>query len=163
VALSESTLAAELANMVPTMSEGDAATALAQAYADYMDNAIANGGSPVPIIAAAVQAQVTGMASVVDFEAGDSASEGAAEVIKCFNRLWDRMVAFPASFFSGATAVTKPTFAGLQAALAATFTANTTNRRSRAQSAAALAADIHPATDGKGTATFPGPVIKTIT
>jgi hypothetical protein len=165
MALSESTLATELANMEPTSSESAAATALAQAFADYMDNAVAGTWGGVPINAAAVQAQVSAMAAAVDFEAGDTATEGAQEVRKCFWVLWTAMFTAPATFFTGAIAITPPNYGanGLVAALATTFGENVSIPRDLEDSAAELAADIHPRTDDQASATFPGPIIKLIT
>lgn len=162
MALSQTTLADALVNMVPCSDPDDGALAFAQAVADYMDDAVADSPS-FPIIGAAVQAQVSAMAAAVSFSDDATSTEGATELKKAIDALWTAMVAAPATFFAGAIAITPPTYAGLVAAMADTMDDNTSIPRDLEDSADELASDIHSATDGQGTATWSGPIVRTIT
>lgn len=161
MALSQSTLATELENLVPTASASTAATTLAQAYGDYMKGAESNA---VPITSASVDSlAVPAMAAAMTFTAGDTSAQGAAQFVAGLAAFWGAMVAAPASFFTGATVITPPPFTTTAASLATDFDNNTSNEETLADSAAALAATIHGDTDGIGTATFPGPTVAPIT
>jgi len=153
MALSESTLATALENMTPTLTAGEGEQALAEAYGDYMANRAQ--ASLVLITQASVESfAVPAMAGAMAFTPGASSSEGAAAVVAGLVAFWGALVAAPALYFSGATLITPPTFAGLQAALAAAFDANTSGEATLEEAAEALGAVIHPATDNQGTATI---------
>lgn len=159
MALAQSTLAAELQTLSPTAISGEGEQRLAQAYGDYIKAAVAGA---VPIVAAAVDAlAVPAMANAMSFVHG-SAANGAAVVTAGVTAFWAAMVATPASFFATATVIAPPPFAVLSATLAVTFTTNTAGAKSLADATSAMAADLHAATSGQGTATFPGPVVSAI-
>lgn len=161
MALTEATLATALEDMEPTSSELEAEQTFSESYGTYMKQAIAGAA---PIISAAVDSlAVPAMKTAVDFDCGDSCGDCADEMVEGFVAFWGAMVAAPASFFASATAISPPSFTGLAATLAATLADNSSNGYSLADCAAALAEDIHPATDNQGTATFPGPIVETIT
>lgn len=151
--LSQSALATEIENMVPTL--GSSSAILAQAYGDYMKDAIAGA---TPITAATVDSSaVPAMTAAMTFSQPGTPTSGATVITTGLTAFWGAMVAAPATFFSGATVITPPIFPPLIATLAATLLANATGSASLADSAAALAADIHLATDGIGTATIGTP------
>lgn len=159
MALLQTTLATALEELVPTSGEGVAEQRLAAAYGAYMKQAVAGA---VPIVAAAVDATaIPAMASAMAFALG-SAADGAAVVVAGVTAFWAAMVAAPAAFFAGAIVITAPPFGGLAAALAATFSANTSGAVSLVDAVNAMATDMHSATAGIGTATFPGPVVSAI-
>lgn len=158
--LSQSQLSTEIQAMVPTA--GAAETTLAQAFGDYFKGAIAGA---VTVIGSAIDSTaVPAMAGAMSFAEGATPLEGAGEIKAGIDAFWAAMVAAPASFFAAATLITPPAVYGtLPASLAATFIANTGASASLADSADDMAADIHPLTDGTGTATFPGPTVQIIT
>lgn len=159
MALSSSTLATELAALTPTDTPGAAEQTLAMAYGEYMKAAEAGG---VPIFASAVDSlAVPAMVGAMAFSLG-SAADGAAVIVAGVSAFWSAMVGAPASFFATATAITAPPFATLAADLAATFVANVITSATLEQATSAMASDIHLATAGQGTATFPGPVTSPI-
>lgn len=161
MALSQATLATELENMSPSSSESLAIEAFSQAYGDYMKTAIAGA---VPIIGAAIDSiAVPAMRAAIDWDPGDSCLEGTTEMVEGLAAFWASMVAAPASFFADAIAISPPSFAGLATTLHVTLCDNQDAGKTLAESAAEMAQDIHPSTDEQGTATFPGPIVETIT
>ena len=160
MALVETTLATELEALVPTVAIGVGAARLATAYGHYMHDATAGG---VPMSASAVDATaVPAMADALAFVPGASAADGAAVLCAGVVAFWAAMAASPGSFFSGATAITPPTFATLPRALAAVFEACAVPGVPLSHAAAAIAGQLHAATAGLGTATRPGPVVAPI-
>jgi hypothetical protein len=155
MSLSSSVLAAEIENLTPTSSASGAATALANAYGSYMEDATSNS-----VGVSSVAAGVAAMASAMTFS---SAGDGASQIKTGLQAFWAALVSNPSGVFSGASAITPPTFSAFPAALAAVFTSNTSGSESLEDSAAAIAAAIHTATDNQGTATFPGPITAPIT
>lgn len=156
--LSQGELATALEGLTPTVDADAGADALASAYATYMGKAVAGG---TPIIRSAISATAApAMTAAMNFASDATAADGADVVVAGVQAFWDAMVAAPASFFSGATAITPPPFASLASSLAATFSGNLGS--SLEQAASTLAADLHGATDDQGTATIAGsPVLIT--
>ncbi len=156
MALVEATLSTELQAVVPTLGSG--ATALAQAYANYMAGATAL----TPILAPALPAAVTAMAGAMTFSAGASAAAGAAVLAAGVAAFWAAMNAPAASYFASATLVTPPpALAGLAAALAPIMTANAASGVTLEDASDALAAALHTASLG-GTATTPVAIVTPI-
>lgn len=156
MARSESTLSSELLAVVPVSNAATAASNLAQAYGDYMKDAESNS---VPVVDAFIDSTcVPAMAAAMVFSEGDTAAQGAAKFTAGFVAFWAAAVASPAAFIVGATAITPPSFASLSSALTATFGSNVgPPAKSLVQAAAALASNIHAATNSSPTATFTTP------
>lgn len=158
--LSSTTLANEIEALTPTATAGVAESRLAAAYGNYMHGALTGAG---PIIAAAVDAlAVPAMADAMAFEAGATAAQGAAIVRDGVAEFWIAMSASPASFFAGAMVIAPPSFAALTAALTAVFEAAAADSSTLEEAATAIAAALHAATAGQGTALFPGPIVSVI-
>lgn len=158
--LSSTTLANEIEALTPTATAGVGELRLASAYGDYMHGAVAGA---VPIIAAAVDATaVPAMAGAMTFATDATAAQGAAVVTAGVVAFWAAMAAAPATFFAGATLITPPAFASLTAALTAVLEDATADGATLEDAAADLAAGLHAATAGQGTATFFGPTVSPI-
>jgi len=153
MSLSKSKLATALESMTPTLTAGEGEAALAAAYGAYMKDRAQAGA--VLIVTAQVDAlAVPAMAAAMTFTPGASSSAGATVVKTGLLAFWGAMVAAPALFFAGATAITPPSFVAVPTALAAAFDANTAAFATLEEAAAELADVLHPATDNQGTATI---------
>ncbi len=152
MALSESTLADELENLTPTTDADAAVQTLADAYGDYMSDAVSNG---IPILT--VTAAVEAMADAMEFPLPGTASAAATAIAAGVSAFWAAMVSAPATYFTAATVITPPAgLSGLAAALQSVLVSNV--GLSLADSAATMADPMHSAS-AAGTATFPGPVV----
>lgn len=152
----EATLASEIEALTPTTNAAGAVQTLADAYGVYMADAEANG-VPIENVATGVAA----MASAMSFPVPSTPAEAGTQLANGVSAFWAAMVAAPATFFPGATAITTPpALADLAPNLATVFAANV--GRSLEGCAAALADAMDTASTG-GTATFPGPVVAAIT
>lgn len=160
MALSQTTLADELENMIPTTTPGDSEQELADAYGEYMKEAIAGA---IPIGQTNIPNCVSAMVAAMTFDPDHTSSKGAVVWKAGLQAFWGYMVANPTQFWLGASAITAPSFSSLQGDLADAFDDNTDNFESLEDSMAAIAAVIHPATDNVGSVTYPGPIIYPIT
>lgn len=151
----------ELERLLPTLIPGVAEANFSIAYGVYMKDAEAgqSGILPGPIVAVAIPA----MASSFAFMQGDSRMRCCEKMVTGLAAFWESMAANPDLFFTDAIAIRAPTFSRLAENLYKTLGDNQRKQRSLRDSAAAIAADIHAATDEQGAATFPGPVEYPIT
>lgn len=148
-------LASELAALVPTGQEAEAAERLALAYAVYA----ADAEAATPILEAGVEAGQAAMeAALVGMSAPGAGAVKLEAGVKAF---WAAVALGLATSFAGATAITPPPFTGLALAIQATFDANLAGGASLEDAADALAATIHAALPG-GTVTTPGPTVTPI-
>lgn len=159
MALLLATLATELEALVPTSSELTGRQRLATAFGNYMHGAVSNG---VGITTSRVDTvAVPAMRDAMAFSLPGTAAAAAATIVAGINAFWATMVASPAAFFTGATAITPPPYTSLAAALESTLASNI--GLSLEDAATEIATDIQVTTDNIGTATFPGPVVAPIT
>lgn len=157
MAMSQSTLATELENMVPTDNEPDAITALTDAYGVFAADAESNS---IPITPAGVNLGKAAMSAAL---VGMSVSgAGITAIPAACIAFWVAVAGGLATSFPGATAITPPPHAGIAAKLAITFPANTAGGKSLADSVDAIATDMHSEAIVGGTCTFPGPVVAPI-
>lgn len=155
MALLEATLASELENLAPTDNASAAVQAMADAYGVYFADAVCNG-----IAIMSVTAPTAAMASAMAFPVPGSPAGAGAVYQSGVVAFWAVIVAAPATYFTAAIGITPPpTLETLGAAMASTFTGNV--GLSLADSAAAMACDLHAATIG-GLGVFGGPASFTI-
>lgn len=146
MALSEATLADELAEALDATADGAAGPAqLAQAYAAYFGGARLNGLTP---IAGGVTTARDAMAGAMAFTSGLSRAQGAAQLAAGVAAFWSTVTGAAASIFTGATTASPPPGLGtLATALISAFASNMA-AETRAEAAANLAAAIHAASTG---------------
>lgn len=148
MALNQSTLATELQGLVPTDNEGDAITALTDAFATYAAGATANG---VPILSAAVNTGKAAMASALVGMSVDGA--GVTKIPNSVAAFWAAAIV-PGAFGADVGPSTPQPCSGLAALLASTFGSNQTGDKSLSDATAAIAADMHSQSIVGGVATF---------
>lgn len=148
---------ASLANfMGPAFVEGSSA-AIAQAFGDYMKNAVSNG---VPISESAVDdTAVPAMESALEFVQPSTPEAGALIFVAGFAAFWAEMVAAPADFFVGATVITPPAaLATLDEPTLTVFATNLSSKATKTEAANNLSVPWHAGAGLGGTATFGVPV-----
>ena len=150
--MSQSVLADQLLALEPA-DEAAARANLAGAYATYAADAEANA---VPITSTSVStAQATMATALIGMSAPGIGLTAIPAAIRAF---WSSIALGLAASFPGATAITPPPHAGLEAAFATLMAANTAAALSKEDATAAMAALLHPQAVLGGTVTFPGPV-----
>ena len=156
MALTQSTLATEIENLVPTSSEAAAAAALAAAYVTYFDDSTVSGAS---LVSGSTSA---GEAAMVAALAGMSApGAGAASIQAGVTAFWTAQLGLATAMWITAPIVLIPPIippvglVGIAAALTPVFASNTSGGLSLSAAAAAIAAVLHPASLG---ATVPGSI-----
>ncbi len=158
MAMSQSVLAAQLLNLVPSPTEAAAVITLANAYGVFAAGAVAGAvaitAPGVALGKAAMQAALVGMSAP---------SAGAVVLTAAVQAFWAAVAAGLSTSFPAATAVTPPPHAGLQALLVSTFAANTAAGADLATATQAVATALHNQAIIGGTVAFPGPVVSPIT
>jgi len=158
MALSQSTLANQLANLVPTTSEAEARVRLASAWRVYFGGATVNGAPAVP--AAYEPAVVAFQAQLLGMSASGQAGTRLAAACSAF---WATLAPLATAVWITAPVVLVPPItpplglATLLPAMNAVFAANLAARRTLAQAADALATVLHSSA-GLG-ALVPGSVL----
>ena len=146
--LSQSKLATELENLVPTSDASAAVQEMADAYGTYMADAQSNAETILTVTTA-----VTAMKNAMTFPVPGTAAGAGAVFQAGVQAFWDVIFAAPVTHFATATGITLPPNLGdLGGDLETTFGSNV--GKSLADSAAAMAADIHAVSVG-GFAIFP--------
>jgi hypothetical protein len=157
MALVQSTLANQLANMTPVNNEPAAIQNFANAYNAYASQAAAAGIQLSPAIASTAKSTMAGAMTGLS-------TAGAAAIMSGVTAYWAAVVSGSAASFTAAILITPPVgLATLAPALIAVFASNTSGKLSLQQAANALATVLHTASLG-GTATFPGspPIVSPI-
>lgn len=145
--LSVATLSTQLQTLTPTSDAASAKLAFAQAYGNYMKDAIA---ALIPIIDAYVDSSgVPKIAAGLVLPGGGSTSSAAAAIESALFSFWFDVTVSPGLYFATATAATvPPTLVALNTALESVMNANLSNKRSLADAADAMATVIHSASAG---------------
>lgn len=157
MAMQQSTLADQLANLVPAATEAAAITRLADAYATFATDAVAGA---ISITAAGI---ALGKAAMLLALVGvSSPGAGATVLASAVQAFWTAVAGGLTTSFSGATAIVPPPNAGLQALLTTTFATNTASQASLSAATNAVATVMHNQAIIGGTVTFPGPVVSPI-
>lgn len=148
MSLSQADLADGLESLTPVSTSREAAQTIADAYALYMSAALA---STFPILS--VVAPLAAMAGAISFSPNGSPAAAGASIQAGIVQFWATMIAAPATYFAGATAITPPPdLTSLGTALSAVFSSEVGS--SLETIADAMATAIHAASV-KGTAAFP--------
>jgi hypothetical protein len=145
MALVQSTLASGLEALEPTDDEAIAVQRIADAFDDYFAGASVNGSPAVPAALAPCKA------AMVAAMTGLSTTGGAAAAIQAgILAYWTTLLPLASAVWPATVgpvippAVPPAGLAGIAAALAPVFTANTSGGLSLVASAAAVAAALHP-------------------
>lgn len=156
MALAAATLSTALAGAGFTSSDAATAQAWSAAFATYA----AGAQAATPILAAGVTLGRTAMESAL---AGMSAPNQAAPRLAAgVAAFWAAVAGGLAASFAGATAITPPTYPGLEGALVACFDANRDSAATLAQAMDAITGVMHSIRAG-GSVTTPGPTVTIIT
>jgi len=156
--MSQSVLATQLLNLVPSASELSAAVALANAYGVFATDAVA-GAVPITIAGVAL-----GKAAMLSALTGMSMpGAGAAVLTAAVQAFWTAVAGGLATSFAAAAAIVPPPHAGLQALLSSTFITNTASDATQAAATNVVATNFFNQVLVGGSVTFPGPVTSPIT
>jgi len=152
MALLQTTLAAELLNLIPTDSEATGIQTFTNAYGDYAAAATANAVvlSPAGI--------ALGKAAMSAALVGISASGvGLTKIPAAIIAFWTAIAGSAATSFSGAVSAVAPPHVNLATDFAAVAIDNVEAEKTQADAADAIAAVFHNNAIVGGTVTFPGP------
>lgn len=152
MALSASTLKSQIEAMANTAEEVTACANWASGFNEYFKGAGCNGApvAPAALVAAkaAMQGALVGMSGP---------GQGSVKLQAAIIAYWGALI--PAVAWPPATVITPPPgLAGLAPALVAAFLSNTTGKKSKADSAQAIATAIHAIMIVGGLGVFPPPI-----
>lgn len=156
MAMAQATLAAELQNLTPVITEAEAIANWVDAYGAFA----AEAEAATPILEDGIDLGKDAMATaMVGMSADGQASTKIEAGIQAF---WGAVATGLTSSFAGATAITPPPHAGLKGALDSTFLANTSGAVSLEDATDAIATVLHGLAIVGGTVTTPGPTVTPI-
>lgn len=155
MAMSQSTLATELANLAPAPSEAAAIVTLVDAYATFCEDATALS----PILAGGITLGRGAMSTAL--VGMNNSGQGAAKWASGMNAFWTAVAGGLATSFAGATAITPPSPV-TSGATQTIFDANRDLERSLVDSTDALATLFHGLAIVGGTVTTVGPTVTPI-
>jgi hypothetical protein len=149
MALDKTNLEAGLEDLVPTLVEAEAVSALSNAYSAYCSTAESSGRE---IETAALDiAEPIMAAAMVGISVPNAGSQKMTDGFVAF---WVSIASNPGLAFLNATAITPPPFVGLKAKLDVVFESNTTGSVSLEDAAKNIADKIDEETKIGGTVTF---------
>lgn len=157
--LTSAALSTELQNLTPTTDSDGAIDAFAQAYGNYMKDAIAGA---VPITQAFVDSSgVPAIATALELPSVGTTASASAAIEAALFGFWFNMAAAPAGYFTGGgPSSVPPSLSALNIALKSVMDSNLSGSLSLQQASDAIAAVIHTASLGATVtiATVPIPI-----
>ena len=154
MAMSRTTLASELLNLVPVATEVEAAQTFTDAYATFAAGATAGPSTITPtgiaLGKAAMAAALVGMSAP---------GAGASSITSGVQAFWSAVASGLATSFAGALAIVPPPHAGLNSALGDAFDANTSSAATKEAATSRIADALYTQAVAGGTVTYFGPVV----